>query len=301
MTLPLGSARYSHSVRTRVGLAGFLVCATLASCTRAAPEPHPDRTLEPSITESSPMPTAIPDNPACTLLTKKDRSDLVGYSMNAEVPVSPVKGSVECMWVHSLHESARSAIRVGAIRGEVWAQSLRPQLRFAMFRPSTGKALLKKLKTVWKELGDNGGQLPADEVCPTYVLLAESRGAVPNGDTLFYSTIGSMTAAYAISCEDGNMIFAAYGEHGIGPSIALQNGVLRLLDAAKERSAGIFKEVEAQVDAANDSKTSESPNVARPTDSAAADDGPASDEDASPSPESSPTKIDTSDSDGSGS
>jgi hypothetical protein len=245
------------------------------------------------------MPTAIPDNPACTLLTKKDRSDLVGYSMNAEVPVRPAKGSVECMWVHSLHESARSAIRVGALRGELWAQSLRPQLRFAMFRPSTGKALRKKLETVWKDLGKNGGQLPADEVCPTYLMLAESRGAVPNGDTVYYSTIGSMTAAYAISCEDGDMIFAAYGEYGIGPSIALQNGVLRLLDAAKERSAGIFGEVEAQADAADDSKTSESPRPEQPTDSDAANEGSAGDEDASPSPEPSPTETDTSDSDGS--
>jgi hypothetical protein len=245
-----------------------------------APEPHPDRTLEPSITESSPMPTVSPDNPACTLLTKKDRSDLVGFSMNAEVPVLPARGTVECMWVHSLRESARAAIRVGALSGDLWAQSLRPQLRSAMVRPTTGKKLYKKLETTWKELGKNGGRLAPDEVCPTYLMLAEARGAARNGETLFYSTIGSMTAAYAISCEDGNMIFAAYGEYGIGPSIALQNGVLRLLDAARERSGDIFEEVESEAEA------SDSTGSASPTPESSADD-----EDASPSPEPSPSET----------
>lgn len=235
------------------------------------------------------MPTAKAGNPACRLLTRKDRSDLVGYSMDVEVPVLPARGTAECMWVHSLQQSARAAIRVVALSGEVWARSLRPQLRYAMLRPDTGKALHKKLAKVWKELGETG-RLPADEVCPTYLMLAESRGAVRNGDTLYYSTIGSMTAAYAMSCEDGNMIVAAYGEYGIGPSIALQHGVLRLLDAAKERSGGIFEEVEAE-----DSDDSDANGPASPSPEPTGEDA-ATDEDTSPSPEPTPTETDEADS-----
>ncbi len=224
------------------------------------------------------MPTANPDNPACELLSKKDRFDLVGYSMDAEVPVRPAKGTAECIWVHSLNESARSAIRVIALSGEVWALTIRPQLRWAMLRPTTGKALTRKLENVWRELGESGGRLPPDEVCPTYLLLAEATGAVRNGDTVFYSTLGSMTAAYALSCEDGNMLLAGYGEHGVGPSIALQNGVLRLLEVVKERSAGIFEEVAASPGAQAD-------------DQDATDETASPDEDESPSPEPSPTET----------
>jgi hypothetical protein len=288
----LWPARYSHSVRIRVGLVGLLACATLAGCARWAPEPRPGRTLEPSITESSPMPTANPDNPACELLSKKDRFDLVGYSMDAEVPVRPAKGTAECIWVHSLNESARSAIRVVALSGEVWALSIRPQLRWAMLRPTTGKALTRKLEKVWRDLGESGGRLPADEVCPTYLLLAEASGAVRNGDTVFYSTLGSMTAAYGLSCEDGNMILAGYGEHGVGPSIALQNGVLRLLEVAKERSAGIFDEVEAAAESDGSGETDAASPGAQADDQDATDETTSPDEDESPSPEPSPTETD---------
>jgi len=275
----------------RVGFAVFLVCATLASCTRAAPEPHPDGTLEPSITESSPMPTANPDNPACTLLTKKDRAELVGYSMDAEVPVRPAAGSAECIWVHSLHESSRAAIHVVALSGDVWSKSLRPQVRVAMLQPNNGKALSKRLKKTWKELGE-AGRLPADQICPTYLMLAESRGAVKNGDSLFYTYIGSMPAAFAISCEDGNLLAAGYGEYGVGPSIALQNGVLRLLDAARDRSADVFKAVEAE---AGTSDESDEAGSASPT--PGSDEDTTTDEDTSPSPEPSPSETDENGSD----
>jgi hypothetical protein len=238
------------------------------------------------------MPTANPDNPACELLSKKDRFDLVGYSMDAEVPVRPAKGTAECIWVHSLNESARSAIRVVALSGEVWALSIRPQLRWAMLRPTTGKALTRKLEKVWRDLGESGGRLPADEVCPTYLLLAEASGAVRNGDTVFYSTLGSMTAAYGLSCEDGNMILAGYGEHGVGPSIALQNGVLRLLEVAKERSAGIFDEVEAAAESDGSGETDAASPGAQADDQDSTDETTSPDEDESPSPEPSPTETD---------
>lgn len=227
------------------------------------------------------MPTANPDNPACTLLTKKDRSDLVGYSMDDEVAVRPERGSAECMWVHSVREPARAVIRVIALSGKVWALHLRPLLRAAMLRPTAGKALKKKLEKVWKDLDESGGRLPADEVCPTYLMLAEARGAVRNGDTVYYATIGSMPAAYAMSCNDGNMIVAAYGEHGIGPSIALQNGVLRLVAVAQERADDVFEQVEAEIPGTDDADGT----------------GAASRAPESPSPEPSPAEADSEDAD----
>lgn len=264
----------------------MLLCAALASCTRSAPEPHPDQTLEPSITESSPMPTARPGNPACRLLTKKERSDLVGYSMDAEVPVRPELGSEECVWVHSLQESNSAAIRVVALSGDVWSRTLRPQLSYHLHRPTTSKALAKKLEKAWTDLGKTGGRLADDQVCPTYLMLIEARGGIKSDETVFYSSIGSRTAAYAMSCKDGNMIVAGYGEHGIGPSIALQNGVRRLLAAAEERSDDVFAAIAAETGKSG-SGDDDTNGTGEPTPGD-------TDEDASPSPEPSPSETDES-------
>jgi hypothetical protein len=276
MALPLGAARYSQSVRMRVGLAGFLVCATLASCTRAAPEPHPDHTLEPSITESSPMPTANPDNPACTLLTSEERTDMVGYSLNAEVPVRPDPGTEECMWIHSLREPAWAAVRVTTLSTRRWARLAAPQLRAAIVKPETGKDLRAKLEAALVDVVARGDKLPAKKVCETYVLLAESYGAVRSEQQVFYATIGAMRAAFGMACEGGILTIAGYGEYGLGPSLALSRGVTKLAEAASKRATKALGEADV------------TENTKSPSPSASG-----SDEDASPSPQPSPTETES--------
>lgn len=284
MALPLGPARYSHSVQIRVGLVGILVCAALTSCNRAAPEPRPGRTLEPSITESSPMPTANPDNPACTLLSKKDRSDLVGYSMDAEVPVRPDPGTEECIWVHSLREPARAAVRVTALSTLTWARQVAPQIRAAIVKPTTGKALRVKLEAALADLIAGAEELPTEKACEAYLLLAESHGAVRTDQRVYYASIGGMPAAFGIACEDGIMTIVGYGEYGVGPSLALNRGVTNLATVASERAAEALGGADGDAEEGADAEER------------AADGDAGTDEDASPNPEPSPTETDEADS-----
>jgi hypothetical protein len=212
--------------------------------------------------------------------------------MNAEIPVPPARdGTLECVWVHSKTKPARAAIRVLALRGDVWARSLRPQVRGAMVARTTSRANFKKLDILWKKLGRSGGRLAPDEVCPSFLMLAEARGAVPDGDTAFYSFIGGMPAAYGLSCEDGNMILAGYGEYGAGPSLALRRSVIRLVAAAKQRSEGIFDEIDD--DTTNSGEDRANGSAEPPADDEAAGE-PGTDDDASPSPEPSPSEPDES-------
>lgn len=187
------------------------------------------------------MPAANPDdNPACTLLTKKERSDLVGYSMDAVVPVQPEPGTVECVWVRSLRHPARAAIRVVAFSTPVWSRQIVPQLRTAINSPTTDKALAAKLDDALNDLLANPAGFSSERACETYVLLAESRGASLDTGEIGFATIGAMPAAFGISCENGILTRAGYGEYGIRPSPALFRGVSKLVDAASERAPEVL-------------------------------------------------------------
>jgi hypothetical protein len=98
----------------------------------------------------------------------------------------------------------------------------------------------KKLKKALVELVDNGQQLESERICEIYLLSAEARGVRRVSDMVFSLNIGSLPAVYAVSCENGILILAGYGEYGLGPSIALQHAVVRLVDAAKERAPEVF-------------------------------------------------------------
>lgn len=224
-------------MRIRAGLIGVLVCVALTSCNRGSTEPHPTRTLEPSITESSPIPTANADNPACDLLTAKERSDLAGYALDAEVPVRPDPGTEECVWVRSLQQSSRAAIRVVALRTPIWSRQIAPQIRDAIVKPTTGRSLRVELEKALAELVADPDGLSSERTCETYVLLAKSRGADLGIDQVGYGQIGALPAAYAVTCEGGIMTLAGYGEYGLGQSLALNRGVIKLAEAASARAA----------------------------------------------------------------
>jgi len=224
------------------------------------------------------MPTANPDNPACRLLSKKDRFDLVGYSMDAEVPVRPEPGTVECVWVRSLRQPARAAIRVVAFSTPVWSRQVVPQLREAIRSPTTDKALAAKLEDALQELLANPDGLSSERACETYVLLAKSHGSSLDVGDVGFGTIGAMPAAFGLTCRDGILTRAGYGEYGIRPSVALFRGVTRLVEAASERAADALGTTEGSVPDTTDDDAAET-------------------EDASPSPEPSPSETDEADSD----
>ena len=223
----------------RVVLTGVVMCAALVACDRDAAQPRPTGTLEPSITESSAMPTANPNNPACKLLTRTERAELVGQSMDAEVAVRPQPGTEECVWVHSLREPARAAIRVVIISPHLWIQQVEPQIRAAIIKPTTSRSLARKLEDSWLELKKQGPDGSADDICETYLLLGEAYGSRRETDTFYYHAIGALPAAYGVSCEEGRMTIAGYGEFGLRPSLALNHGVIRLVQAAKGRAAEV--------------------------------------------------------------
>ena len=263
----------------------------LAACGRTSSDPQPSGTLEPSITESSALPTPDKDNVACTLLTAEERFALVGYAMNAELPVRPDPGTEECIWVRSLTRPARSAIRVVAFSTPIWSRQIVPQLRAAIASPNTGRTLRTDLKKAMNELIADPDGLPTDRACETYVLLAKSRGADLGIDQVGYGTIGALPAAFAVACEDGIMTIAGYGEYGVRPSLALNRGATRLVEAASARAAEAF-----DVAGGDDAGTDEDANQEDTT----AEDGDAGNEARSPGPEASPEETDGSDNEESG-
>lgn len=260
------------------------VCVGLASCGRTSNEPRPAGTLEPRITESSPLPTPDKDNVACTLLTAEERFALVGYEMNAELPVRPDPGTEECIWVRSLNRPSRSAIRVVAFSTLIWSRQIVPQLKTAIASASTGRTLRAELKKAMNELIANPDGLPSARACETYVLLAKSRGADLGVDQVGYGRIGALPAAFALACEDGIMTMAGYGEYGVRPSLGLNRGATRLVEAASARAAEAFGA--AGGEAAGTDEEANAPS---------AEDGDPDNEARSPSPEAPPAEVDGSD------
>ncbi|MFL6088872.1 MAG: hypothetical protein ACJ71Z_01895 [Aeromicrobium sp.] len=221
----------------RLGTA--FLCVALAGCTRTPPEPHPTGTLEPSITESSPIQASGKPDEACTLLKADERAALPGMSMNAVVPVQPAAGTQECVWVHAPNRPARAAIRIVALSASVWAKQAAPQIDKAIHNPSTRKSVAQDLGKAFAELSRDPSRVPPERICEIFLLLVKAHG-MRESDMIGYGTIGAMPAAYANTCSDGVMILAGYGEYGLRPSLALNHGVFRLAEAAHGRAVGLF-------------------------------------------------------------
>ena len=282
----LAPARYSRSVRLRVGCAVVLACA-LAACSAPAKNPRPSGTLEPSITASSAEPKQFKPSDACKLLTSEEREEVGRMSMDAEIAVRPIEGTEECVWTHSASQPASSAIRIIASNGQTWIKAARPQIVRALAHPATSKSLGRKLKAALVELASTD-ELTDKRICEIYLLFAESRGMHRSEDMLFAGAIGSMPAVYAASCDQGTVIMAGYGEYGLRGSIALSHAVFRLVEDANERAPEVLGYGKTDGSEPDDGTTNED---------GTADEGDTPDgEDASPSPEPSPSETDDSDS-----
>lgn len=212
----------------------------MAACVRGGDEPRPTKTLEPSIVESSALPTNAPDNKACKLLSADERAALPGFSMDERVPVQPQEGTEECLWVHSRRSMARAVIRLVAFNARAWAPIAAGEVNRAMRDPSVSPDLAKQLDKALRDLATKGRGLSPERICQIYLLSQEARGIKRASDLVSFAQIGSMPAAYAVSCENGVLVLAGYGEYGMGPSIALQHGVVRLVEAAAERAPEYF-------------------------------------------------------------
>lgn len=218
----------------------MLICVSLAACARDGDEPRPTGTLEPSIIESSSLPTNIPDNNACDLLTAENRAALPGYSMDERVPVEAQPGTEECVWVHSVRRPVRAAIRLIALHARLWASQAASQVYAASRDPRVSRSDAEKLKKARNELIRNAHRLPPERICEIYLLSFEARGFIRDSDLTFFGGMGSMPAAYAISCENGVLTIVGYGEYGLRPSVAVQHAVLRLVNAAADRVPEFF-------------------------------------------------------------
>lgn len=215
------------------------LCAALAACAPPDLGPTPTGTLEPRITESSPQAPKPKPNDACKLLTAEEREDLMGMSMDAEVPVMPLGGTEECIWTHSLNEPARSAIRVTALNGAAWAQVARPQVVRAIGNPATRRDLADDLEDALVDLA-SPTELTDERTCEIYLMFSEAYGLTRTEELLFYGNIGAMPAVFAASCEGGRIVMAGFGEYGLRGSIAANHAAARLVDAAKSRAADVL-------------------------------------------------------------
>ena len=257
----------------------MLACALLTACAPEAQLPRPDGTREPSLTESSAEPPRFEPSEACKLLTSEEREELGGVTLDAEVPVRPIAGTQECIWTHSAAEPARSAIRVVASIGQTWVRAAQPQIVRAIAHPSTDKASAKKLKAALVDLESNK-KLDEERVCEIYLLLVESRGMTKAEDMRYAGSIGSMPAFFAASCNDGFLMMAGYGEYGLRGSIALNNAVGRLVEAANDRAPEVLGDGSAEGQEREDGTATEGDST--------------DDEDASPEPSPSETDEDES-------
>jgi len=203
-------------------------------------------------------------------------------TMDAEIPVIPIKGTQECIWTHSLNQPARSAIRIIASNGQEWIKAARPQIVRAIAHPATSKALDKKLKEALVEIASTD-DLSDKRICEIYLLFAESRGMQRSENNLYAGAIGGMPAVFAASCDRGSVIMAGYGEYGMRGSIAINHAVVRLVEAANERAPDVLGGGETDEQEQGDG--------------AAGEEDTTNDEDESPSPEPSPSDTDEADSD----
>ena len=267
-------------VRVRAGLTAVATCVAMASCAQAGDQPRSSGTIEPRITESSPMPSARPGNIACTLLSADERAALPGFAMNDVLPVRHASDTEECIWVRSVREPASAAIRVVVYSTRTWLRDAVPTLRSAIVSPDTVKSSVPKLKKALAEILSDPKAVSPGRACETYVLLATSRGTSIASGSVYYSALGAMPATYAVTCAEGIMTTAGYAELGIRPSLALNHGVLRLAEAAGERAVDALAEREGDAD---EGTAGDDPEEGL------------ADEDESPSPEPSPTETDEGD------
>lgn len=224
----------------RVVVAAVLAVGFLTACERYEDDPKTTRTLEPALTESSPEPTTAPDNRACKLLSANEREAVPGFTMNDVVPVVQQAGTNECVWVHSRRENVRSAIRLVALSAREWAPSALANVNRAIASPTTLQSNRVKLRAARAELIKGALTLPPERICEIYLLSFEGERKFRISDLTYYGTIGALTAAYAVSCRDGIMIIAGYGELGLRPSLAVQHAVAKLAGLAARRAPRYF-------------------------------------------------------------
>jgi hypothetical protein len=99
--------------------------------------------------------------------------------------------------------------------------------------------LERQLKKAFTELVV-AQRMPPERICEIYTLAIQAGGVQKVSEVAYDARIGSMPAGFAVSCERGVLVMVGYGEYGMGLSIALQRGVIRLLDAANDRAPEVF-------------------------------------------------------------
>ena len=222
-------------------------------------DPAPRRTMEPGLTTSDEG-RKPPARAVCDLITADERTALAGETMNAVVPVSsPVAGTQECRWVHSLNSASTSVIRLVAFGTKDWLKVAGPQLDQAMRNPRISLRTFKRLQAAQKRVSEGGSKLTTQQICDLYWVLARANGFKKGSQVVFSSMIGRARAAYNVGCGDGVLTMLGYGEYGLTTSISLYQAIIELRKTVHERAAKEFGDLK-DTDGEGDDSASDSPS-----------------------------------------
>lgn len=251
----------------RLGVLLVVLClVALTGCSRFEDSPRDRRTPLPALTTSSSSGVSKIKRPACGLLTADERTALAGQTMDVIVPVSPVAGTQECQWVHSMGGGEDAVIRMLAFSTHEWAKVALGQIQQAIRNPKFSTDTIKQLQAAAKKLARGSSKLSDEQICDIYWVYVGAWGVKRNGEAVFSATIGRVPAAFASGCADGVFTMLGYGELGLHPSLPLFQAVVAERKKAHERAVDLL--VDEKSDGA-DSEPSDGPS-AEPTSSASA-------------------------------
>ena len=214
-----------------------VLALVLGGCGREPEQTGPRRTIEPSLTASSPSASATAkESFACKLLTSDERRSIAGERLDivSPAPRQP-EGIDQCRWVKSLRVSAPPTVQVITSSAKTWAKQVPRQVNQVMAGGRLDAKMVKKLLEAKKTIAE--GHYDNAEACRLFTLLAEANGDKKGANTrLSYPPYGRQGSANARTCSHGVFTQVSYAEVGLKPSGFAGYAVLRLLKLAHKRA-----------------------------------------------------------------
>ena len=225
--------------RVVVGALALLLGVGLAGCADDPPA-EPARTLEPSLTASSPSPAVSePDSEICALLTSKERASIAGGKLDLVVPVA--QKAKQCRWVKA-GSGPLPAIEVTSAPAREWVSQL-PSLVDRMVKAGrVEEKFSDRLQAAKKKVLRGEDKIGEREVCDMFSLIVEANGGKKDSKTLVYflpTATGEFTASVQ-TCSKGVNTVVTYSERGLRPSEPLGRAMLRLAALAHQRAINRF-------------------------------------------------------------
>lgn len=214
-----------------------VLALVLGGCAREAEPNGPRRTIEPSLTASSPSASAsAKESVACKLLTSDERKSIAGERIDIVAPVlRNAEDTDQCRWVKDLRSSAPPTVQVVTSSAKTWAKQVPRQVNQVMAGGRLSTKMVKKLLDAKKTIAE--GHYDNAEACRLFTLLAEANGDRKGAHTrLSYPPYGRQGSANARTCTHGVFTQVSYAEVGLKPYGFVGYAVLRLLKLAHKRA-----------------------------------------------------------------